>query len=501
VSRLLIAAPLRLEAAVVKAGAPHARVRRTGLGPRRSAAAAPALAAAPGRALAVMGFCGALDRTLRPGDLVVASEVRGPHGTTACLAADGLAQALSRRGLRVRVGPIVSVDHVVRGPERERLRGGGAIAVDMESAWLAAGAAERMFTVVRAVVDTPDRELMRPVATAAGAARATGSLRSAAAVLEEWTRRIRPRRVLLAGPRAACAGVDRAIEIVEAALEARGTPLYVRRQIVHNAHVVAELEARGVVFVHELCEVPRGATVVFSAHGVAPAVRAEAADRGLEVIDATCPLVNKVHAEARRFAAQGRTIVLIGHEGHDEVEGVVGEAPEQISLVSSADAVAELEVPNPARVAHLTQTTLAVDEAAEVVAALHDRFPEIRGPASADICYATQNRQDAVRAIAPDCDRILVVGSANSSNSARLVEVAERAGSPARLIEDERQIDFDWLAPARTVGVTAGASAREPLVQRVVATLDALGSVSVHERAVTQETIHFKLTAGLRKRG
>jgi 4-hydroxy-3-methylbut-2-enyl diphosphate reductase len=471
------------------------------MGPRRARAAAGRLAAEPGRALAVMGFCGALDPDLRPGDLVVASEVRGPRGSVACPGADLLVALLRRAGLRARSGPLVSVSRPAGGAQRARLGDSGAIAVDMESAWLAAGAAERPFAVVRAVVDTPERELSRPLATVVGAARAATSLRRGAPVLEAWARSVRPRRLLLAGPRAACAGVDRAIEIVTAALEARGAPLFVRRQIVHNLHVVTELEALGAVFVDELTEVPDGATVVFSAHGVSPQVRAEAAARGLDVIDATCPLVSKVHAEARRFARQGHSIVLIGHAGHDEVEGVLGEAPESIALVSDLDSLRAVEVPDPTRVAYLTQTTLAVDDTARLVEALRDRFPELTGPASDDICYATQNRQDAVRAIAPECDRLLVIGSANSSNSARLVEVAERHGSPARLIEDETELDPEWLAGAATVGVTAGASAREQLVQRVVATLSALGETSVEERAVTRENVQFKLSAGLKKRG
>ena len=353
-SGLLIATPLTLEALIVRSGVRDARVRRTGMGPRRARSAAKELAAEPARALAVVGFCGAVDPDLRPGDLVVASEVRGPEGTVACPGADLLVALLRRAGLRARSGPLVSVSRPARGAERARLAESGAIAVDMESAWLVAGASQRPFAVVRAVVDTPARELTNPLATAAGAARSAASLRRAGPVLEAWARGVRPRRLLLAGPRAACAGVDRAIDIVTAALEARGAPLFVRRQIVHNVHVVAELEAQGAVFVEELAEVPDGATVVFSAHGVSPEVRAEAAARGLDVIDATCPLVSKVHAEARRFARQGHTIVLIGHAGHDEVEGVLGEAPESIKLVSDLDSLRAVEVPDsePRRLPH-----------------------------------------------------------------------------------------------------------------------------------------------------
>ncbi len=239
------------------------------------------------------------------------------------------------------------------------------------------------------------------------------------------------RTILLASPRSFCAGVERAIAIVEQLLDQRGGPIYVRKQIVHNIHVVADLQARGAVFVDELDAVPDGATVVFSAHGVSPAVRTEAADRGLEVIDATCPLVTKVHAEARRFAARGDTVILIGHAGHEEVEGTLGEAPDQTVLVQTADEVAELEIADPARVSYLTQTTLAVDETTEVVGALRARFPALRGPASDDICYATTNRQDALKAIAEESDLVLVVGSTNSSNSVRLVELATATTRPA----------------------------------------------------------------------
>src|SRR5262249_27099630 len=250
------------------------------------------------------------------------------------------------------------------------------------------------------------------------------------------------------------AGVVRAIEVVERALADRGAPIYVRKQIVHNAHVVSELERRGAIFVHEIDEVPPASTVIFSAHGVSPAVREAAKARGLDVIDATCPLVSKVHAEARRFAAAGYDIVLVGHEGHEEVEGTFGEAPERTHMIAGADEVASLEVTDRERVAYLTQTTLALDETAGVIDALRERFPSIVGPASDDICYATQNRQDAVRALATDCDVVLVVGSGNSSNSRRLVEVAERAGCAARLVEDAAEIPPALLVGARPVGLT-----------------------------------------------
>jgi 4-hydroxy-3-methylbut-2-enyl diphosphate reductase len=284
-------------------------------------------------------------------------------------------------------------------------------------------------------------------------------------------------------------------------LRERGAPIYVRKQIVHNAHVVADLERQGACFVNELDEVPPGATVVFSAHGVSPAVRAEAAERSMDVIDATCPLVSKVHAEARRYAADGFDIVLVGHAGHEEVEGTLGEAPERIQLIAGPQEVGDVRVRNPEKVAYLTQTTLAVDDTAAVLEALHERFPGVAAPATSDICYATQNRQDAVRSLAEDCQIILVLGSPNSSNSRRLVEVAERAGCPARLIDGAADIPLECLIDAERVGITAGASAPEELVQDVVCALQGLGGAAVSERTVATEDIHFKLPAELRTRG
>ncbi|RKT56214.1 4-hydroxy-3-methylbut-2-enyl diphosphate reductase [Saccharothrix australiensis] len=301
--------------------------------------------------------------------------------------------------------------------------------------------------------------------------------------------------VLLASPRAFCAGVERAVEVVERLLEQRGGPIHVRKQIVHNTHVVAELERRGAVFVDELDAVPDGATVVFSAHGVSPAVRAEAARRGLDVVDATCPLVTKVHAEARRFAARGDTVVLIGHAGHEEVDGTLGEAPERIVLVESVADVAALEVPDPTRVSYLTQTTLAVDETSVIVAALRERFPALRGPGSDDICYATTNRQEAVREVAREADLVLVVGSANSSNSLRMVELARRQGTPAHLVDDVSDLRDEWLEGVRVIGLSAGASAPPRLVEEVIAALGAW-DVQVHETA--RETIRFTLPAAVR---
>jgi 4-hydroxy-3-methylbut-2-en-1-yl diphosphate reductase len=306
------------------------------------------------------------------------------------------------------------------------------------------------------------------------------------------------RTVLLASPRSFCAGVERAIEVVERTLQQRTVPIYVRRQIVHNTHVVADLETRGAVFVDELDAVPDGATVVFSAHGVAPSVRDEAARRSLDVIDATCPLVAKVHAEARRFAGRGDTVILIGHAGHDEIEGTLGEAPERTILVESVAEVASVQVADQARVSYLTQTTLALDETAAIIDALRARFPEIRGPASEDICYATTNRQNALTDVAAAADLVLVVGSDNSSNSRRLVEVAHRHGAAAHLVDEASDIRPEWLRDARVVGVTAGASAPPRLVDGVVAALAGLGPVSISESGAVEESVTFTMPPGIR---
>lgn len=322
-------------------------------------------------------------------------------------------------------------------------------------------------------------------------------------VLGTWARAVRPRTVLLASPRSLCAGVERAIEVVEALLKRHtgtGRPVFVRKQIVHNTHVVRDLESRGAVFVQELDEVPDGAVLVFSAHGVSPAVRAEAARRNLEVMDATCPLVTKVHSEARRFAARGDTVVLIGHAGHEEVEGTLGEAPEATVLVQSPGDMAALRVPDPARVSYLTQTTLALDETAEIIAALEKRFPGIRGPGSDDICYATTNRQHALKAVAAQSDVVLVVGSGNSSNSVRLVELAHRAGTPAYLVDDATSIRPEWVQDADVVGLSAGASAPQVLVDEVIVALGGLAPVTVREHTTATETVTFGLPAAVRSR-
>ena len=498
---LLVLAPLAVEARAVRSGAPWARVERVGMGPKRASKSAKLLDQGAGTAVLIAGFCGALDPELEPGDVVLASEVRGPTGTTQCSDPAILAGVLRRGGLRVHVGPIASSQRLVLRDRRRALQRTGALAVDMESAWLAPAAQGQPLVTLRVVVDTDRHELHRPLRTVAAAAAAYRSLRQACALVEEWARSLGQREVVLATPRASCAGVERAVEVVERTLEERGAPVYVRKQIVHNAHVIADLEARGAMFVDELDEVPAGSTVIFSAHGVSPAVRADADARELDVIDATCPLVAKVHAEARRYARSGFDIVLVGHEGHEEVEGTFGEAPERTHVIAQPGEVDGLEVEDPGRVAYLTQTTLAVDETEEVVAALRARFPDLVGPKASDICYATQNRQDAVRALAAECDLVLVVGSTNSSNSQRLVEVSQRAGCPALLVEDASEIPPDFLIDARRIGVSAGASAPESLVQGVVRALDGLGGAEVSERTVATEDVHFKLPIELRTKG
>ncbi len=303
--------------------------------------------------------------------------------------------------------------------------------------------------------------------------------------------------VLLANPRGFCAGVDRAIAIVEETLAQFGAPIYVRHEVVHNKFVVDDLKAKGAVFIEDLNEVPEGATVVFSAHGVSKAVRAEAQARGLTVFDATCPLVTKVHAEVAKMEAQGRDIVMIGHAGHPEVEGTMGQAKGGIHLVESVADVANLAVRDPAQLAYVTQTTLSVDDAAAVVEALKARFPAIIGPKRDDICYATQNRQDAVKALIPQVDLVIVVGSPNSSNSNRLREVAAHRGVPAYMVDRADELREDWVAGKRRVGVTAGASAPEVLVQQVLARLKAMGALGVAELSGVVENVTFPLPKGL----
>lgn len=305
------------------------------------------------------------------------------------------------------------------------------------------------------------------------------------------------KKILIAAPRGWCAGVDRAVEIVELALNRYGAPIYVRKQIVHNLHVVKSLEAKGAIFVESEEDVPEGAICVFSAHGVSPEVRANAEKRKLKVIDATCPLVTKVHVEAKRFAAQGRTIFLIGHEGHEEIEGTSGEAPGQTIVIEKPEDVEHVQVEDADNVAFISQTTLAVDDTKEIVEALRQKFPVVVGPTKDDICYASQNRQEAVKAIAEKADVVFVVGSDNSSNSNRLVEVAREMGAKSWLIQDETSIDLGWLTDASVIGISSGASTPEVLVERVVAFLADQGITDVEEVEIAREEVHFPVPAGL----
>jgi 4-hydroxy-3-methylbut-2-en-1-yl diphosphate reductase len=309
-----------------------------------------------------------------------------------------------------------------------------------------------------------------------------------------------PEKLLLAAPRGYCAGVDRAVQTVEQALELYGPPIYVRKEIVHNKHVVEELRQRGAIFVEELDEtIPEGAITVFSAHGVSPAVHADAQRRSLQTIDATCPLVTKVHREAVKFAGDGYTIVLIGHAGHEEVEGTMGEAPDHIVLVETEEDVDALEVADPSKVAYVSQTTLSVDETRAIIARLREKFPGITGPRTDDICYATTNRQRAVKEMASQCDLVLVIGSRNSSNSNRLVDVARDLGAEAHLIDNETQVREEWLVGKRVVGITSGASAPEQLVQRLVAFFRARGTRHVETIEVLREDVRFMLPKTIRQ--
>lgn len=307
-----------------------------------------------------------------------------------------------------------------------------------------------------------------------------------------------PDKVLLAAPRGYCAGVDRAVQTVEHSLDIYGPPVYVRKEIVHNKHVVESLRARGAIFVDSAAEVPEGANVVFSAHGVSPAVHAEAAERNLNTIDATCPLVTKVHVEAKKFASDGYKIILIGHAGHEEVEGTMGEAPDATILVETIDDVATLEVPDPEKLAFISQTTLSVDETKGIIDALKEKFPAITGPRTDDICYATTNRQASVKELANECDLVLVIGSKNSSNSNRLVDVTRDLGTDAYLIDNASEVQEEWLVGKSVVGITSGASAPEELVQNLVQVFRDRGTTDISELEVIKENMRFMLPKEIR---
>ncbi len=502
---LLVLAPLRVEAWALRSGRPgrlgpvDVRVERTGMGLAKAAETAQRLSRSPAAAVALCGLGGDLTGRHRPGDIVVAERVLDSQGRQVAQlpSAVPLVAELRRLGLAASSGTVVSTDHIVTGEERSELGRLGADVVDMESAAVVSGAPwAGPVAVVRAISDAPGHELFSP-AGARGIVSGLRSLRRTLPALAAWAGAAGPHQVVLAEPRGFCAGVRRAIETVERALHRYGAPVYVRRQVVHNSYVVSQLERAGAVFVEELSEVPDGATVVFSAHGVGTSVTEEAARRGMVSIDATCPLVSKVHTEARRFAAAGRQVVLVGHAGHDEVEGTLGQVP-GARLVTTASDVARLDL-DPARpTAFVTQTTLATDEVAHVVQALEERFSDLARPAASDICYASQNRQEAVRHIAPDCDVVLVVGSPGSSNSNRLVEVARRHGARAYLVDSPADIQAAWLAGARRVGVTAGASAPEELVQGALGYLAGLGPVITEQRSTGTEHVTFPLPQEIR---
>jgi 4-hydroxy-3-methylbut-2-enyl diphosphate reductase len=492
VSEPVIVSALGLEARFI--GRP---TRAIGLGARRARTAGARLAEelGPHTPVAMAGVAGSLRPDVRAGDVLVASELRtaGTDTVRHLDSAPVIAAELRRAGMRVHVGPLLSSSTFVRPGHRAGLAGSGAVAVDMESAFFAAALGDRPLAVVRTIADGPRDNVV------AGGVKALRTLVRIRPAIERWSRASGPRHVVLASPRAFCAGVERAIDIVERALERFGRPVFVRRQIVHNRAVVSDLERKGAVFVDELCDVPDGATVVLAAHGVSPEVRSQADARpSLSVIDATCPLVAKVHHQARRFAAQGYQMVLIGHADHEEVIGTRGEAPERISVIRDAEDVERLDVDPHSQVAFLTQTTLAMDETAQVVDALRRRFPDLVGPGTDDICYASQNRQEAVRSVAGRCDLMLVVGSTNSSNTARLVEVARRQGCRAELLEDAGGLRLSWLEGAGTVGVTAGASAPDALVQEVVGALATLGPVQLDEHKSSEESVHFALPQQVR---
>ncbi len=497
-ARATILAPLAVERLALAGAGALITVRRTGMGPRRSARAG--LPAGPGPVV-VAGLAGGLAATVRTGDVIVASSVQDTGGTVIELPSAGLlAGELRRNGLTVWVGPVHSSDHLVTGAERAALAAGGALAVDMESGTLLRRLAARPgsgpLAVVRVVVDAADAPLAR-LGTVSRALRALATMRRTLPAVQSWAAAAGTREAVLAAPRAFCAGVERAIHIVEQALRDHGSPVYVRRQIVHNQTVVRDLERQGAVFVREVDEVPPGAVLVLAAHGVSPQVRAEAAARVRLVIDGTCPLVSKVHAEVRRHAQRGRTVLLIGHADHEEVEGTSGEAPDRVIVVESVEQARTVQVPDPGRLAYAMQTTLARQDADQIMAALLNRFPAMKSPPTDDICYATTNRQQAVQAIAAGCEVVLVLGSENSSNSRRLVEVAQAGGTPAYLLDGAGQVRLSWLAGVQRIGITAGASAPPGLVDELLSELSGLGELSVREHRVAEEGITFLLPSGV----
>lgn len=503
---LLIMAAMHIEGwALARAGG-GAEVAVTGMGRKAADGAARRLDhLSSRRPVAISGFCGGLRPDIRPGEVVVATQIRGPDGVLEIPDASTVAQTLRFAGLRVHVGPIISTDHIVHGKERSRLAGDGALAVDMESYWLLAGrharadegenAPDSRSCVVRVVLDASRGGAAWRHPLASGL-RAYRSLVHVGVGLRVWAGALAPRTVLIAAPRSFCTGVNRAIETTEEALRHLEAPIYVLHEIVHNRHVVGSFRERGVVFVPEIDHVPEGETVVFSAHGVGQEERRIARDRGLSVIDATCPLVAKVHAKAKHYVDRGFDVVLIGKKGHDEVEGVVGEARDSIHVVEKMADIADLNLDGGRQIAVLSQTTLIPHEVEVLVGALKRQFPGLHVPPGMDICYASQNRQEAVRRLAPHCDLVMVLGSENSSNSKRLVEEVRRMGTSARLVDDEADVDPAWLQGVRTLGLTAGASAPEALVERMIAFVGTLGPVDAREMPSSLEQDGLPLEGG-----
>ncbi len=500
-THLTVFTPLRAEHAAVRRVLSGSTVLRTGMGMRRASGRLKSFEAfGPGEGpVAVLGVAGGIASHVMPGDVVVASEVRSDAGVFPCPSAPLLAASLRRAGLRVHVGPLATMSAAApktTAQERARLAAEGVLAIDMETAAVAAAvastAADRPFVAVRCISDTADAPLLHPGIVPRGFT-ALRTLRRIAPILQSWAEAVGAREIVLASPRSFCAGVERAIDTVKAAIDRFGAPVYVRRQIVHNAHVVRDLQERGAIFVTELNEVPDGAQVIFAAHGVTPQVRSEAIERGLRFIDATCPLVAKVHQEVKRQAERGRTVLLLGHADHEEVVGTVGEAPDQVIVVEDVEAALSVRVPEGVELAYAMQTTLAVDEAQQIASALHRRFPDLMAPPSDDICYATTNRQAAVREVADETDLVIVVGSPNSSNSTRLVEVAQRVGAAAVMVDDASEVDLERLRGVRSIGLTAGASAPPNLISEVVQALSGLGPVTVRERRTVDEDVRFTL--------
>jgi 4-hydroxy-3-methylbut-2-en-1-yl diphosphate reductase len=431
---------------------------------------------------------------------VVSAAVTGPgRGLSRRIDAAGplLFAAVRRLRLRVRLGSLLSLECGAEDDNWVVAAAPEPIAADTETAYLACQAPAGQTVALRAVVGTSSTPRRRPC-TAWPALPALRALRAAAPAVNQWAAATGEHEILLASPRSFCAGVERAVRIVERALQRFGAPVYVRRQIVHNSHVVRALQSRGAVFVDELDAVPEGSTVVLAAHGVAPSVRRDAEARRLQMIDGTCPLVAKVHSEVRRYAAKHNTVFLIGHREHEEVVGTRGEAPDNVVVIADPAAAARVQPADPAKLAYVTQTTLAAEEAEQTAAVLRERFPAIVGPPQGEICYATTNRQAAVREVARRCELVLVLGSQNSSNSHRLAEVAEKHGTPAYLVDDVSTVDLGWLAGVRRVGITAGASAPEHLVDELVACLSGLGPLTVGEVSVVDEDIEFSLPREVR---